>query len=339
MPGHLNHHVPSTPGAGAGQALTAKRSVRLLDPQGGGVHAPTAGTSTASQAYDPPRSPREGCEWVWFPAGYWAEREIVEMPSHRKPEPSTWPFRWNKRSVKESTGGWAQESPDDSPQEPVESPLSPPLLTPKPRQMPPLASPFLSETAHVQSLQHPGIFRESSTDSETSLHALGTTENKHKTPLSTPMPSLTADDPSQPPKQRRSYFQLRTSEDSTPPSGFTASGRLSTQPSLSPKTSNIVRVRPFRGPSPSFLGRPSNESFASATLSNGSESAPKDLALSTIKSSTELEPGTQQLKPQTRASEARKLSQLVKASDETVPKQSFMRRLMWEGHPVSQVTF
>ncbi|KAK7750493.1 hypothetical protein SLS62_007572 [Diatrype stigma] len=195
MPGHLNQHVPSTAGVGAGQALTAKRSVRLLDPQGGGVHAPAASTSTTSQAYDPPRPPKEGCEWVWFPAGYWAERDVIEISPTRKPEPSTWPFRWNKRSVKESTGGWAQESPEGSPQEPVESPLTPPQHLQKPRQMPPLASPFLSEAAHVQSLQHPGISRGVSTDSESSLHVLGITRSEQKAPLSTPWPSGTTDDP------------------------------------------------------------------------------------------------------------------------------------------------
>lgn len=32
--------------------------------------------SASQQSIDPPRPAREGYEWVWFPAGYWAEREL-----------------------------------------------------------------------------------------------------------------------------------------------------------------------------------------------------------------------------------------------------------------------
>ncbi|KAG4030121.1 hypothetical protein MFRU_013g01450 [Monilinia fructicola] len=33
------------------------------------------------QSIDPPRPAREGYEWVWFPAGYWAEREVPAILS------------------------------------------------------------------------------------------------------------------------------------------------------------------------------------------------------------------------------------------------------------------
>lgn len=36
---------------------------------------------TPQQSIDPPRPAREGYEWVWFPAGYWAERELPESLS------------------------------------------------------------------------------------------------------------------------------------------------------------------------------------------------------------------------------------------------------------------
>lgn len=33
---------------------------------------------------DPPRSAKSGHEWVWYPAGYWAEREIPTVPAPRR---------------------------------------------------------------------------------------------------------------------------------------------------------------------------------------------------------------------------------------------------------------
>jgi hypothetical protein len=42
---------------------------------------------------DPPRPPREGYEWVWFPKGYWAER-----PKRRSQEKNRFRLQWNWRS-------------------------------------------------------------------------------------------------------------------------------------------------------------------------------------------------------------------------------------------------
>lgn len=48
---------------------------------------------------DPPRPPREGFEWVWFPEGYWAERERPELsPGKQK---RNW---FNKSSDRLSSG-------------------------------------------------------------------------------------------------------------------------------------------------------------------------------------------------------------------------------------------
>ncbi|KAI1819486.1 hypothetical protein F4861DRAFT_136809 [Xylaria intraflava] len=134
--------------------------------------------SNPATAIDPPRPAREGCEWVWFPAGYWAEREIVEMPPKGSPKP----FRWRKRSGKSSP-----ESAKHSPQT-TQSPLASSTLsertgrssvqamTPRSRPQtntssesggspftvnrlsdPHASSPYLSEEAHVQSLQWPSL--------------------------------------------------------------------------------------------------------------------------------------------------------------------------------------
>lgn len=48
-------------------------------------------------AADPPRPPMLGYEWVWFPAGYWAEREVITQPKKRIRPP-----RWVRRSLQES---------------------------------------------------------------------------------------------------------------------------------------------------------------------------------------------------------------------------------------------
>ncbi|KAI1149748.1 hypothetical protein F4825DRAFT_453134 [Nemania diffusa] len=133
---------------------------------------------------DPPRPAKQGYEWVWFPAGYWAEREIVQTPT----KDSTRGFRWRKRSGKSSS-----ESPKHSSQAPRTTPHTTPHTTPslseeKTEKSPdhsagrrslsratessesggsffhlkrmadgPLPSPYLTEEAHVQSLQWPSI--------------------------------------------------------------------------------------------------------------------------------------------------------------------------------------
>jgi parafibromin len=48
---------------------------------------------------DPPRPPKPGYEWVWFPEGYWAEREIRGFipPSHATKQ------KWWNRSVSQNS--------------------------------------------------------------------------------------------------------------------------------------------------------------------------------------------------------------------------------------------
>jgi hypothetical protein len=40
---------------------------------------------TAKDSIDPPRKAKDGYEWVWFPAGYWAERNISDTVVKGKP--------------------------------------------------------------------------------------------------------------------------------------------------------------------------------------------------------------------------------------------------------------
>ncbi|KAI3338644.1 hypothetical protein F4824DRAFT_72489 [Ustulina deusta] len=123
--------------------------------------------STPATAIDPPRPAKEGYEWVWFPAGYWAEREIVEAPS----KDSTKAFRWRKRSGKSSSGSpknyplanKTEVSLDNStggrpPTRTAASSESGGFAFPLNRAPDaPLPSPYLTEEAHVQSLQWPSI--------------------------------------------------------------------------------------------------------------------------------------------------------------------------------------
>lgn len=49
------------------------------------------------QAVDPPRVPREGYEWVWFPEGFWAERETSGKSAKSEQRSPGWFRRSNER--------------------------------------------------------------------------------------------------------------------------------------------------------------------------------------------------------------------------------------------------
>ncbi|KAI1168340.1 hypothetical protein F5B18DRAFT_598051 [Nemania serpens] len=153
-----SNHEPGTP-----FFVTPRQSIRELY---------SSVTPMPTTGIDPPRPAREGCEWVWFPAGYWAEREVVEAPT----KDSTRVFRWGKRSRKSGSES-PKDSPgtlvtDTSPAEKTERLLDRParrrsLTRPAsssesagsffPVNRTPLPSPYLTEEAHVQSLQWPSI--------------------------------------------------------------------------------------------------------------------------------------------------------------------------------------
>ncbi|KAI1658001.1 hypothetical protein F4813DRAFT_396127 [Daldinia decipiens] len=94
---------------------------------------------TPNTYIDPPRPAREGCEWVWFPAGYWAEREVAESPGKVMRH-----FKWRKRSGKSSSGWDTQDGLENS---------SSSLWDHIPRISQPLPSPLPSEDSHNQSFQ------------------------------------------------------------------------------------------------------------------------------------------------------------------------------------------
>lgn len=110
---------------------------------------------------DPPRPAKDGMEWVWFPEGYWAEREVRPLELTSKGSKS---WRWRSRSGKSPSGAESSPSRGQSPKTVVQlgEPGKPMGLPPHPPPPPKLAlpqSPYLSEAQHVQSLQHPNSFQ------------------------------------------------------------------------------------------------------------------------------------------------------------------------------------
>ncbi|KAI0544179.1 hypothetical protein F4679DRAFT_589731 [Xylaria curta] len=162
--------ISNDPNHGSGTPLsssTPRQSIRELF---------SAVNSKPTVVIDPPRPAREGCEWVWYPAGYWAEREIAELP----PKESIKVFKWRKRSRKsgsESSKHSPQTSPSAHSVPESRKEKSTDYLAGRRSQtrtpassesggmyyslnrMPdaPLPSPYLTEEAHVQSLQWPSI--------------------------------------------------------------------------------------------------------------------------------------------------------------------------------------
>lgn len=70
--------------------------------------------SVPAQFIDPPRAAREGYEWVWFPAGYWAERELPDILSPQSnPEGhrNSKPFLFSRSTERQSNGSEDSTSP------------------------------------------------------------------------------------------------------------------------------------------------------------------------------------------------------------------------------------
>ncbi|KAH8681235.1 hypothetical protein BX600DRAFT_429194 [Xylariales sp. PMI_506] len=126
----------------------------------------------------PPRPASNGYEWVWFPEGYWAERERMDRTVPSSPSAgnaTSTGFRWRKRSGKTDSSSRETEyrpagsllSPKISPKvnpmnhQQRNSPSSPPVhmgqyehavLT---GRKSPIPIPYLTEAGHVRSLQRP----------------------------------------------------------------------------------------------------------------------------------------------------------------------------------------
>lgn len=136
--------APATPRLA--QILSARPSARelRLTP----LNSPFDGPVGPSYGLDPPRPAKEGFEWVWFPGGYWAERERAEIPTSQ----SSRVFKWRKRSGRDSS---SRET--DGSLQSASVPQNMRSAAVSASQEPPLASPYLTEEAHVLSLQRPSL--------------------------------------------------------------------------------------------------------------------------------------------------------------------------------------
>lgn len=95
---------------------------------------------------DPPRPPREGHEWVWFAEGYWAERQPIPTRKAKSGISSRF-WKWKPRYCRKSTSD-AQDQASPTALETI--PLSNFGIVRATK-----TSPYLSESAHVLSLQNP----------------------------------------------------------------------------------------------------------------------------------------------------------------------------------------
>ncbi|KAH8202555.1 hypothetical protein TruAng_003266 [Truncatella angustata] len=120
---------------------------------------------TPRAVIDPPRLAKEGFEWVWFPEGYWAERERVDFISNAK-----FNLKWRNRSQKSSSGQTEKSGSGDrfSPTDNLHhlNPKDPISRAAMLGSNAPLPSPFLSEADHVLSLQRPSLERGTSEESK-----------------------------------------------------------------------------------------------------------------------------------------------------------------------------
>ncbi|KAK0102891.1 accessory factor associated with RNA polymerase II [Cadophora gregata] len=84
------------------QSIIAKnQAIRDWNDKSIGVTSPSSAGCLSSHSVDPPRPPRAGCEWVWFPEGYWAEREVT-LPRKAGSRQKWW-SRSPERKSKSST--------------------------------------------------------------------------------------------------------------------------------------------------------------------------------------------------------------------------------------------
>lgn len=141
----------------------------------GGFWSGSAGQGSArsinSRNGDLPRQAKEGCEWVWYPEGYWAERQLERRNSAKEPNGSqaiqggqmqsavNKVFRWTPRGSRSP-----REQSDPAERSESEQPGPSPMTVPSPSQRgfsqfaPPKnlpSSPYMSEEEQTLSLQHP----------------------------------------------------------------------------------------------------------------------------------------------------------------------------------------
>ncbi|KAL5316560.1 hypothetical protein ACEPPN_015609 [Leptodophora sp. 'Broadleaf-Isolate-01'] len=93
----------------APSTASKNQAIRDWNDKSIGMITPSSAGCESGHSVDPPRAPRYGCEWVWFPEGYWAEREI---PLPKKPgSRQKW---WNRSPERKSKSSAKTDFPEKS---------------------------------------------------------------------------------------------------------------------------------------------------------------------------------------------------------------------------------
>jgi parafibromin len=92
-------------GGSIGSSQSASSKHRSITDWGAGTNitTPSSFTPPTRHPADPPRLPKPGFEWVWFPEGYWAEREIRESMPPRDLMKQKWWTRSSSQKIKSPT--------------------------------------------------------------------------------------------------------------------------------------------------------------------------------------------------------------------------------------------
>lgn len=122
---------------------------------------PTPGSippATPGLVIDPPRAPREGHEWVWYPDGFWAERELVSSaqdgPSSKGSHESKL-RRWRGKSSKSQNSGDLDATPPATSRRGSGASRRGSGGSVGPFSPQPLHTPFRTEKELIQALQNP----------------------------------------------------------------------------------------------------------------------------------------------------------------------------------------
>ncbi|KAI0478754.1 hypothetical protein GGR56DRAFT_689724 [Xylariaceae sp. FL0804] len=188
------------------------------------------GSSGPSAAYmDPPRPAKDGYEWVWFPAGYWAEREIVET-AETKSKKST---RWAR--LTDSSSGRGGSAPG---YRRLSSGNLRELQKQQKSSKGPTSSPNNTDETHSQSQssQRPSLKRSGTSESRSSFVALFPWSKTPQAPLPTPDPAAAAAADEGPVRSRRRPPLLPRRGRSSDTLLHISGGRIAAQGSAPPPT-------------------------------------------------------------------------------------------------------
>lgn len=187
LDGNIDNSFPwmSSSSTTTSSPQTASPHDRDVSPTTPGRIPPTPGVPpTPGALVDPPRPPKYGFEWVWFPGSYWAEREIIISPAESPSRSLDSKLRrWKAKSSKGSQGSVDLEQSPISPRESESRRGSGGSITtysPQPQ------TPYRAERDLVQTLQQPSDSPEKESLGGYPFHAVTPSADNNNDSLSSP---------------------------------------------------------------------------------------------------------------------------------------------------------